>query len=46
MDTTHHNPAVYYTDIEGGRYSENFNQAPKSECIHTVVTTGGPGRTT
>ncbi len=41
--TTHHNPAVYYHDIEGGRYSENFNQAPRPECIHKVIAAGGTG---
>ncbi len=41
--TTHHNPAVYYDDIEGARYSENFNQAPKRECIHRVIPTGTTG---
>jgi phosphatidylinositol-3-phosphatase len=41
--TTHHNPAVYYDDIEGGRYSEAFHQAPKAECIRRVIATGGTG---
>lgn len=41
--TTHHNPAVYYDDIEGGRYSENFNQAAKPECLHKVIAAGGTG---
>ena len=41
--TTHHNPAVYYDDIEGGRYSQNFNQAPKPECMHKVIAAGGTG---
>jgi hypothetical protein len=41
--TTHHNPAVYYTDIEGGRYKEDFNKAPNAECIRKVVATGTTG---
>jgi hypothetical protein len=41
--TTHHNPAVYYENIEGGRYSENFNQAPKPECVRRVIPTGSTG---
>jgi phosphatidylinositol-3-phosphatase len=41
--STHHNPAVYYADIEGGRYSESSNAAPKPECIHKVVATGTSG---
>jgi hypothetical protein len=41
--TTHHNPAVYYDDIEGARYVEDFNQAPKPECLHNVIATGGTG---
>ncbi len=41
--TTHHNPAVYYDDIEGGRYSEDYNKAPEPECIHKVIATGGTG---
>jgi hypothetical protein len=41
--TTHHNPAVYYDDIEGARYSENFHQAPKRECIRRVIGTGSTG---
>jgi hypothetical protein len=31
---THHNPAVYYDDIEGNRYVEDFNRAPKATCLH------------
>jgi phosphatidylinositol-3-phosphatase len=41
--TTHHNPAVYYTDIEGGRYFEDFNKAPNAECIRKVIATGTTG---
>jgi hypothetical protein len=41
--TTHHNPAVYFDDVEGVRYSENFNQAPKRECIRRVIATGSTG---
>lgn len=41
--TTHHDPAVYYTDVEGGRYVEDFNKAPKAECIHRVIATGSTG---
>jgi hypothetical protein len=28
----HHNPAVYYDDVEGDRYVEDFNKAPKATC--------------
>jgi hypothetical protein len=38
--TTHHNPAVYYDDVEGARYNEAFRHAPKRECIRRVVATG------
>jgi hypothetical protein len=38
--TIHRNPAVYYGDTEGGRYSENFSQAPKPECLHKVIAAG------
>jgi hypothetical protein len=38
--TTHHNPAVYYDDIEGARYNEAFHHAPKAECVHKVLPTG------
>jgi hypothetical protein len=41
--STHHNPAVYYDDIEGARYFEDFNKAPNAECIHKVVATGTTG---
>lgn len=46
--STHHNPAVYYTGIEGGRYAEDFSQAPNRECIRRVISTGttGPNDTT
>jgi phosphatidylinositol-3-phosphatase len=36
----HHNPAIYYDDIEGDRYAEDFNKKPKAECIHHVVPMG------
>lgn len=38
--STHHNPAVYYDDVEGARYNEAFNRAPKRECLHKVIATG------
>jgi hypothetical protein len=41
--TTHHNPAVYYDDIEGARYFEDYAKAPKAECIRKVVATGSTG---
>jgi hypothetical protein len=41
--TTHHDPAVYYTDLEGGRYFEDYNKAPNAECLHQVIATGGTG---
>jgi hypothetical protein len=41
--TTHHNPAVYYEGIEGGRYSENFGAAPNAECLRHVIATGTSG---
>jgi phosphatidylinositol-3-phosphatase len=28
----HHNPAIYYDDIEGNRYVEDYNKAPKATC--------------
>ena len=34
----HHDPAIYYDDIEGGDYSEA--RRPNAECIHRVVPTG------
>lgn len=37
---THHNPAVYYDDVEGAVYNEAFNKAPRAECIHKVIATG------
>jgi hypothetical protein len=30
----HHNPAIYYDDIEGNRYLEDFGSAPKAACLH------------
>lgn len=30
----HHNPAIYYDDIEGNRYVEDFGSAPKATCLH------------
>jgi hypothetical protein len=43
----HHNPAIYYDDIEGDRYVEDFNRAPKAACIHHDVPMGttGPNNT-
>jgi hypothetical protein len=38
--TTHHNPAVYFTDIEGARYLENFDRAPNLECLQRVLPMG------
>ena len=38
--STHHNPAVYYDDIEGARYNEAFHRPPQAECIHKVLATG------
>ena len=34
----HHNPAVYYDDITGGKYSEAV--APKATCTNNVLPTG------
>jgi len=34
----HHNPAVYYDDITGGKYSET--RPPKRECTKNVIPTG------
>ena len=36
----HHNPAIYYDDIEGDRYVEDFNKAPNPVCLHHVVPMG------
>jgi hypothetical protein len=30
----HHNPAIYYDNIEGNRYVEDFGSAPKAACLH------------
>lgn len=38
--TTHHNPAVYFTSIEGARYSENFKRTPNPECVQRVLPMG------
>lgn len=38
--TTHHNPAVYYDDVEGARYSENFARPPSPECVERVLPMG------
>lgn len=38
--TTHHNPAVYFTHIEGERYWENFDRAPNTECLQRVLPMG------
>jgi phosphatidylinositol-3-phosphatase len=42
--STHHNPAVYYDDIEGKRYVEDFNQAPRKVCRTHVVPMGTTAR--
>ncbi len=34
----HHNPALYYDNIEGGVYQDNI--APSPECLSNVVATG------
>jgi hypothetical protein len=36
----HHNPAIYYDNIEGNRYVEDYNKAPKQVCIHHDVPMG------
>lgn len=36
----HHNPAIYYDDIEGDRYVEDYNNPPKKVCIRHVVPMG------
>ena len=41
--STHHNPAVYYDDVEGAVYNEAFNRRPNSECLHRVIATGTSG---
>lgn len=45
---THHNPAVYYQDVEGGQYAEDFNLPPDKECRQRVLPMGstGPNDTT
>ena len=30
----HHNPAIYYDNIEGNRYVEDFANPPKAVCLH------------
>lgn len=30
----HHNPAIYYDNIEGNRYVEDFGTPPKAVCLH------------
>jgi hypothetical protein len=30
----HHNPAIYYDNIEGNRYVEDFGSPPKAICLH------------
>ena len=30
----HHNPAIYYDDIEGNRYVEDFGNPPRTACLH------------
>jgi hypothetical protein len=36
----HHNPAIYYDDIEGARYAEDYDMRPKSTCVHNDVPMG------
>jgi hypothetical protein len=36
----HHNPAIYYDDIEGDRYAEDYNKRPKPVCLHRDVPMG------
>ena len=36
----HHNPAIYYDNIEGARYAEDFNMRPKSACVQHDVPMG------
>ena len=38
--SVHHNPAVYFDDIEGTLYNEAFHRRPNAECIHNVLATG------
>lgn len=40
----HHNPAIYYDDIEGVRYSEDFNKAPKAVCTNHDLPMGTTGK--
>ena len=37
---THHNPAVYYNDVEGSRYGENYRYSPNPECLSNVLPMG------
>jgi len=30
----HHNPAIYYDDVEGNRYVEDFGSPPDAVCLH------------
>jgi hypothetical protein len=36
----HHNPAIYYDDIEGARYAEDYDMRPKSACVSHDVPMG------
>jgi hypothetical protein len=36
--SSHHNPALYYTQVTGGEYSEE--NAPSGECLSRVFSTG------
>jgi phosphatidylinositol-3-phosphatase len=36
--SAHHNPAIYYTRIEGGHYDEAIK--PSAECVHRDVSMG------
>lgn len=36
----HHNPGIYYDDIEGNRYVEDFGSAPKQACLRHDVPMG------
>ena len=40
---THHDPAVYFSKIEGARYMENFDRAPNLECLQRVLPMGSTG---
>jgi hypothetical protein len=38
--SVHHNPAMYYDNIEGARYVEDYNMAPRKTCLKHVVPMG------